>query len=74
LGDPRAFEPLTELLDDDQPLVRYNAASALGKLGDMRAVGHLAYHLGGPSFLRESAIKALRKLVAIHRTVRLPRL
>lgn len=39
--DLRAFEPLVEVLHTDIPAVRLWAASALGQLGDERAVEHL---------------------------------
>ncbi len=38
LGDPRAVDPLLDLLRDSHPLVRMQTAIALGKLGDAKAV------------------------------------
>jgi hypothetical protein len=38
LGDPRAVDPLIDLLRDPHPLVRMQTAIALGKLGDAKAV------------------------------------
>ena len=35
--DPRAYEPLVQFLGDSSPDVRYDAAIALGVLGDPRA-------------------------------------
>jgi HEAT repeat protein len=38
LGDPRAVDPLIDLLRDPHPLVKMQTAIALGKLGDAKAV------------------------------------
>jgi len=38
LGDPRAVDPLIDLLRDSHPLVRMHTAIALGKLGDAKAI------------------------------------
>jgi HEAT repeat protein len=38
LGDPRAVDPLIDLLRDPHPLVRMQTAIALGKLGDAKAI------------------------------------
>jgi HEAT repeat protein len=45
--DRRAFEPLAQALHTDIPAVRLWAASALGQLGDCRAVDHLSRALLG---------------------------
>jgi HEAT repeat protein len=42
LGTPRAVEQLAELAHDPYPDARYNAANALARHGDLRAVGTLA--------------------------------
>lgn len=41
IGDPRAVNPLAEILSDDNWEVRSSAAKALGKIGDDRAVDPL---------------------------------
>ena len=38
LGDPRAVDPLLNVLRDEHPAVRTHTALALGKLGDRRAI------------------------------------
>ena len=38
IGDPRAFETLTDALKDEKIFVRMYAAEALGELGDTRAI------------------------------------
>ncbi len=42
---PRAFLSLARLLDDPEDEVRAKAATALGRLGDRRAIGYLLEHL-----------------------------
>ncbi len=56
-----AFGKLTELLEkDESPLVRDNAAFALGELGDNRAVPYLIKALrDSDEWVRKSAAKAL---------------
>ena len=41
LGDPLAFEPLVNLLDDEAFRVREAVARSLGWLGDVRAIPYL---------------------------------
>ena len=45
VGAPRAFPSLVRALGDPEDEVRAKAASALGRLGDRRAVGYLLEHL-----------------------------
>ena len=40
-GDPRAIQPLTNVLLESEPLVRSHAAWALGQIGGPEAVGAL---------------------------------
>jgi hypothetical protein len=42
LGTPPAIEKLAELVHDPYPDARYNAATALARYGDLRAIGTLA--------------------------------
>ena len=62
--DARMFESLVRALDDNEPSVRSAAASALGSLADVRAVGPLErqLELDESILFRTSALKALAKL------------
>ena len=63
LGNPAALKPLFRLLTDDNWFVRAEAAAALGKLGDIRAVGWLVQLLADPDGnVRYSATRALYEL------------
>jgi HEAT repeat protein len=58
----RAFEPLLEALADGDSNIRSAAASALGSLGDRRAVPRLIALLKDEYHVRYAAIQALGKL------------
>lgn len=61
LNDPRAYQPLLDLLlNDSSEIVRARAAISLGILGDNRAVNHLINTFNYDShFVRLKAIEAL---------------
>ena len=74
LGDARGFGELSRLLKSADSKTKQDAARALGELGDARAIEALAGLLRDEySWVVGSAIKALRKLIALDRTIRLPR-
>lgn len=61
-----AVEPLIALLDDDDARVRYHAAHALSKLGDLRAVDALIARLSdSDDDVVQKAIYALGRLKAV---------
>jgi HEAT repeat protein len=63
VGNPAAIKPLFRLLSDDNWFVRAEAAAAIGKLGDVRAVGWLVQLLADPDGnVRYSAARALYEL------------
>jgi len=61
IGDPRAIEPLTAVLNEDaDEQVRAYAAEALGKIDDSRVVEPLIAALRDEeSSVRDEAVKAL---------------
>ena len=72
-GDKRAFDELALGLGEDHGDDRGRAAEWLGRLGDARAVELLTRLLRDKEYLaREGAMAGLQRLVAIHRTIRLP--
>jgi HEAT repeat protein len=65
LGDPRAVEPLCELLSDGHVLIRQDAAEALGRIGDPSALEPLQETVGRERwFNRGTHRKAIRKIRA----------
>lgn len=63
LGDPRAVEPLLELLKDHYSIVRCAAIQSLGRLHDRQAIEPLLNHLGHPDeHTRLAVVKALGEL------------
>jgi HEAT repeat protein len=65
IGDRRAFDVLTRLLDDESEAVRYDAAIGLGLLGDIRAIPILErIALGGirADALDSAALQALCRI------------
>ncbi|WP_428400675.1 HEAT repeat domain-containing protein [Methanocrinis sp.] len=64
--DIRGVEPLIEALKDDHKYVRRNAAIALRRIGDSRAVDALTRvgSSGKESLVREAAAEALERLGA----------
>ena len=63
-GEP-AVAPLIEALQDEKVIVRQAAASALGDMGDRRAVERLVERLGdGSEVVRQAAAVSLGKLGA----------
>ena len=62
IGDARAVEPLVELLQDAEKLIRIEAATALGQLHDLRAVKPLIVVLGTDYALSSAAAKSLGQL------------
>jgi hypothetical protein len=70
LRDPRAVDVLIPLLDGDE--IDYNAAWALGQIGDARAIRPLIKSLSSPDAgMRVAAIGALE---ALHATEALPQI
>ncbi len=65
LGDPRAVDPLLDLLRDTHPLVRMRTAIALGDLGDAKAVPALANVIDStpPGAPRHAVVLALSALL-----------
>jgi HEAT repeat protein len=65
LGDPRAVDPLIDLLRDPHPLVRMQTAIALGKLGDAKAVPALVKVIDStpPGTARNTVVLALTALL-----------
>jgi HEAT repeat protein len=63
IGDPKAVEPLVEVLQDVTSNVRDEAALALGRIGDARAIPVLERVLKDDNkFVREAAEGALQML------------
>jgi HEAT repeat protein len=61
--EPRWLPLLLRELTNEEPEVRYEAATALGSLGDEAAVAHLVDHLSDPDDeVREAAIAALGEI------------
>lgn len=66
LGDPRAFSPLIDALNDESEEVRRAAVQALGVLGDPRAIDPLKKALEDrKKGVREAAAEALGKLAQV---------
>ena len=62
-GDPRAIQPLTGALNDDDPVVRAGAADALGALGASAAIPELKRLIDDRAvFVRLAAAAALVKM------------
>ena len=62
MGRP-AVKPLMAALNDPDPLVRRQAAEALGKIGDPRAIEPLIAIMSDPDpLIRRQAIQALRRI------------
>jgi HEAT repeat protein len=62
LGDPRTFEHLEVLANDQNIVIRATAIAALGNLQDERAFKHFAKGINDPSLdIRHASVKALRK-------------
>lgn len=63
MGDPRAFELLTQALSSDNDLVKTAAIGSLGELGDKQAVPLLAQHTTNSDWqLRYRLAQALGRL------------
>ena len=61
--EPRWLPLLLRELASDEPEVRYEAATALGSLGDEAAVAHLVDHLSDPDEeVRDASISALGEI------------
>jgi HEAT repeat protein len=75
MGDPRAVEPLIELLKrDDDPFVRTLTAFALAKLGDRRALPSLALAIDGtPEGTPRTAVITAIRAIAENHGVKVPR-
>lgn len=63
MGDPRAFDLLTEALQSENNLVKTVAIGSLGELGDRRAVEHLKPFVNDPDWqARSRLVQALSRL------------
>jgi HEAT repeat protein len=62
--DHRALEPLVKALKDKDRIVRKNAASALGNLGNKQAIDHLikAYENDTDNNVKTAIVNAVKKL------------
>ncbi|HID06105.1 MAG TPA: hypothetical protein EYP10_03045, partial [Armatimonadetes bacterium] len=66
VGDA-AYDTLIHALHEGEPLVRYKAAEALGRLAHPRAVGALRQHLRDPEpAVRDAALAALEEIARRH--------
>lgn len=63
MGDPRAFDLLTEALQSENNLVKTVAIGSLGELGDRRAVEHLKPFVNDPDWqARSRLVQAFSRL------------